>query len=576
MQVAPSRLRPTALYINWASYDELSDAVELTEERALAQLDALLALRMRGVRFDGYLMDCFWYARDGGYRAWRKPHWPDGPDRWLDRCHEAGLQPGLWFACNNLERHCQIDPHPAWEDSLGQTGLACALFTGGFLGHWLETMSMYYERGFRFFKLDFVNLNAAPREAHARWLPSEIRAMNAQALRDGLRRFRAEHPGAYFLAYNGFEECETDTPNHTAKQTMCGTGADLPKIIDTAWLDVFDSIYCGDPRLADVPCRNFWRSKDIYSNHMVRVYEANGIPLSRIDNSGFMIGDTGTCYFRRKKAWKAMFVLAHARGGWMNTYYGDLSLLDENDAVWMTRVQDLYLPLQGEGEWSTFGGVPGRAEPHGFAAATKDGAVYTVTNPSQGAARIPLPGGGAGDARILFHDNGAPPETAEGVVRLGPEAVAVVGTGRFAADEWDLGTEPDVEIAREEDPWPLLILRNEDRCLHAETQPPPPGRDLLIVFQQHRAWGDPVRTTGGWPPDGLPMDKVIRLSVTQGGKPVALSRQYDKTIWSGLSWAAVVVRGGDCRTGLPLKLEAATPERDAERLDFKVYAFRRD
>src|SRR5450756_656337 len=76
------------VYINWAAYDELSDNIELTETLAMRQLGELLRLRKSGVRFDYYLMDAFWYARDGGYRTWRKPHWPNGPDRWLNRCLE--------------------------------------------------------------------------------------------------------------------------------------------------------------------------------------------------------------------------------------------------------------------------------------------------------------------------------------------------------------------------------------------------------------------------------------------------------------------------------------------------------
>jgi hypothetical protein len=39
---------------------------------------------------------------------------------------------------------------------------------------------------------------------------------------------------------------------------------------------------------------NFWRSKDIYTDHMVKQYDFNQIPLERIDNSAFMIGKTVT------------------------------------------------------------------------------------------------------------------------------------------------------------------------------------------------------------------------------------------------------------------------------------------
>jgi hypothetical protein len=81
--------RPISIYVNWAAYDEFSDAVELDEALALRQLDEALRLRSLGVHLDFYLMDAFWYARDGAYRAWRAPHWPQGPDRWLETCPVA-------------------------------------------------------------------------------------------------------------------------------------------------------------------------------------------------------------------------------------------------------------------------------------------------------------------------------------------------------------------------------------------------------------------------------------------------------------------------------------------------------
>jgi len=91
------------------------------------------------------------------------------------------------------------------------------------------------------------------------------------------------------MAYNGYEEAGVQH----------GTGSPLVKALDRRWLEVFDSLYCGDPRPADVPAMNFWRAKDVYTDHLVRVYEWNDIPLKHIDNAGFMIGTTGTCYNRR-------------------------------------------------------------------------------------------------------------------------------------------------------------------------------------------------------------------------------------------------------------------------------------
>jgi hypothetical protein len=87
--------QPAAVYNNWSAYDELSDRVELTEALAMKQFDELLRLRRAGGRFDYYLMDAFWYSRTGGYREFRRPHWPNGPNRWLAACRQHRVKLSL-------------------------------------------------------------------------------------------------------------------------------------------------------------------------------------------------------------------------------------------------------------------------------------------------------------------------------------------------------------------------------------------------------------------------------------------------------------------------------------------------
>jgi hypothetical protein len=102
---------PICVYINWSSYDELSDNVELTEKVALQQLTEYLRLRSKGVRLDYYLMDAFWYDPDGAYRKWRKPHWPCGPKKWFDLCAKHNVKPALWVSSNTLTK---LNPAKAW------------------------------------------------------------------------------------------------------------------------------------------------------------------------------------------------------------------------------------------------------------------------------------------------------------------------------------------------------------------------------------------------------------------------------------------------------------------------------
>jgi len=91
---------PVWVYNNWSSYDELSDNIPLTEALAMKELDEIARLRKFGIHFDYYMMDAFWFALDGGYREWRTPNWPNGPDRWIAQCKANGVLPGMWFGTN--------------------------------------------------------------------------------------------------------------------------------------------------------------------------------------------------------------------------------------------------------------------------------------------------------------------------------------------------------------------------------------------------------------------------------------------------------------------------------------------
>ena len=221
--------------------------------------------------------------------------------------------------------------------------------------------------------------------------------------------------------------------------------------VDLHWLEVFDTLYSGDPRPSDVPETNFWRSMDIYSDHMVRRYEQSFLPLERIDSTGFMIGNTGTIYYRKTNAWKGMLLLMVARGGWVNTIHGNLEFLDEQKAKWFARIQKIYEPLQAMGRTKTFGGMPGDVAPYGFGSLAADGAIYTVVNPAQSVQELELPllsrvQAPLGAGRIIFRDAGFVPVLNGNQITLGPGEMAAVGFGKYASKEFDLGIQEDVRI----------------------------------------------------------------------------------------------------------------------------------
>ncbi len=572
---------PLHIYINWSAYDELSDKVPLTEDLAMAQFEHLLRLRRQGVRLDAYLMDCFWYEPASAYRTFRRPHWRDDGERWLAACRQHVVLPGLWFACNTAGAFAGLAPSPRWRGSIdpgcdARWASAC-LFEGPFLDDLMAAFHLWYERGVRVFKLDFLNLQAHLPHHRLTLLASEIRERNAGAFLSALHRFRIEHPEAVLIAYNGFEE----------DGIQGGTDFQPRKTLDHRWLEAVDAFYCGDPRPADVPAVNFWRSKDVYTDHMVRAYLAQGFRAQVIDNAGFMIGTTGTCYHRGKQAWKGMLLLALARGGWATTYYGNLDLLEEADARWFATAQRLLAPLVHRGDHAVLGGMPGAAEPYGYLlragaeAGEGDGAVLVAVKPSQPLRQLARPPGTVLDGepwRLLFQDQGPAPallQTPAGAearmsLSLSAEQMAVVGLGRFADPAWALGVQADVRcperIARME-----VVAQPDGRNrLRGSCLAPVAGK--LRVIARQRANGKAKRSTGGAPPEGVTLGKLLSLQVRQGGRELPLAIAYDHAIWSGLSWAAGEISASALTPGEAVELGVISQESEAMELTLEAYA----
>lgn len=552
--------RPVFVYNNWSAYDELSDNVAQTEMLALREMDELIRLKKSGVKMDYYVMDAFWFDKRGGYREWNRQHWPNGPDKWLSSCKENTILPGMWFSTNLIATHSGrfLEPVDAWKDSLATDPNILCLFEGGYLNHLEGSLQLWYDRGVRLFKFDFAYFEAVTPASKNKYTPEEVQEKNKQAFMGMLERFRTKNDDIVFTGYNGFGG------------DMENTFTPFQKDINLKWLDAFDTLYCGDPRFSDVPMMNIWRSADNYSDHMVRQFEFNGIPLRRIDNCAFMIGKTGTCYYRGINAWKGMLILELARGGWMNVYHGNLELLKEPDAKWFALVQGLYHELQIQNKFSTFGNIPGSGKPYGFRASGLQGVVCTVVNPSQDMVSMSLPVI-AKTSAVLYADGGYRPVLRGSELSLGPEQLVVVGFDQYATGAYNFGRDETISI-------PVSIskivssFKETGQNKIAATIDKLPVKAVRIIFQQFDAKGFPYRTWGGAPPDGKKMDAFFRINVTQKGKPVPLHIEYDKKIWSGLSWAAGEISEDDLDFGKPLSIECVSTETQTLTLKADVYA----
>jgi hypothetical protein len=558
----PALAAPISVYNNWSSYDELSDNIPLTETLAMRELDELLRLKRAGVRFDYYMMDAFWFDPDGGYRTWRKPNWPNGPDAWIAKCKANGVQPGMWFSTNTLVK---IKAAPAWKDSLNKDGGAMSFFEGGFLPDFMDALQYWYDHGIRMFKFDFVDLYAATPATTAKLTKAEIKEKNATAFREALRKFREKNPDAMLIAFNGFGGDLDNTLNHLPFHDPT----------DLRWLEVFQMQYTGDPRPSDVPEANFWRSMDIYSDHMVRRFEQLGFPLERIDSTGFMTGKTGTIYYRGMHAWKGAYLLMMARGGWVNTVHGNLELIQGKDAEWMARAQELFFELQGLGRIHTFGGIPGDIESYGFGGITTRGAVYVAMNPAQTIATVSLPQlapnqAPLGPGRIQFRDAGFDPILKGNQITLGPGQMAMVGYGAYAAPEYNFGVQDDVVIPKAIVPFQIAFHPTDAKSIEATVNPPSHGI-LRVIVGEKTPDGFIRRTWAGGPPSGENMGKVFALSASQQGHDVPVHIDYDKVVWSGMSWAVGEIDTAKLVAGKPLIIHFQSAEKDPITLEGSAY-----
>ena len=559
---APAFPSPISVYNNWSSYDELSDNIPLTEILAMRELDELLRLKKGGVRFDYYMMDAFWFEPDGGYRTWRKANWPNGPDAWINKCRANGVLPGMWFSTNTLVK---IQAAPAWKDSLNKDGGAMSFSEGGFLPDFMNVLQYWYDRGIRMFKFDFVDLYAATPATAAKLSKAEIKERNANAFREALRVFRQKNPDAVLIAFNGFG----GSLDNTADQLPFHDPTDL------RWLEVFQMEYTGDPRPSDVPEANFWRSMDIYSDHMVRRFEQLGFPLERVDSTGFMVGKTGTIYYRGMNAWKGAYLLMMARGGWVNTVHGNLELIQGKDAAWMARAQSLFFELQGLGRIHTFGGIPGDIESYGFGGVTTRGAVYVVMNPSQTIATLTLPQlapnqPSIGAGRVQFRDAGFIPRLIGNKITLGPGQMAMVGYGAYAAPAYDFGIQDDVRIPISIQPVSADFHTVAPSTIEASIQSPAKGV-LRVIMRERTPDGYIRRTWAGGPPNGTNMAKVFTIEAMQDGRSVPVTIDYDKIVWSGMSWAIGEIKAADLAPDKPVQIRFHSAEKDPVKLEAVAY-----
>jgi hypothetical protein len=147
--------------------------------------------------------------------------------------------------------------------------------------------------------------------------------------------------------------------------------------------------------------------------------------------------------------------------------------------------------------------------------------------------------------------------------------MAMIGYGRYADASFDFGVQQDIVIPRSIEPVAAEFQSAGKGTIQA-TIPAPADGDLRLIFQQFDSDGNLHRTMGG----DTSMGKVFQIRAEQAGKQIPIHEEYNRVIWSGLSWAAGEIRQADMHAGAPLMLTFVSTEKEPVTLKGQLYLVR--
>jgi hypothetical protein len=136
--------------------------------------------------------------------------------------------------------------------------------------------------------------------------------------------------------------------------------------------------------------------------------------------------------------------------------------------------------------------------------------------------------------------------------------------------QFDLGIQDDVRIPNSIVPLAAQIEAAGKNSITVTIQPPARG-DVRIVLQQKDADGNIRRSWPGAPPVGKSIGTVLVLRAEQNGKSVPIEVDYDRVVWSGLSWAVGEINHAAYAQNAPLKITCSSMEKEPMTLDANAF-----
>jgi hypothetical protein len=157
------------------------------------------------------------------------------------------------------------------------------------------------------------------------------------------------------------------------------------------------------------------------------------------------------------------------------------------------------------------------------------------------------------------------------MLSIGPEQLVVVGYGQYASKNNFVGVDNTINIPVSIDKIEAAFASVAKNTITGQVSPVA-GKNIRIIMQQFSKNGLPYRSWPGSPPDGKKVSEVIIIKASQDGKELPMHIEYDKVIWSGLSWAAGEMKHGTFDLEKPLTVQCITLDKEELNLKADVYA----
>ncbi len=392
-----------------------------------------------------------------------------------------------------------------------------ALYDGVWPAYFNSVLEYWHNEGVTLFKIDFAAIYAVKVGDESKYSKEQVEDMNKRAFHKLVADFRRKHPDCKFIVYNGLFDHHSSVKAET-----------------DWWLEVFDALFCGDPQPGLVPGYNFVQSVTLYSDQMFWTFAKKKVPISFIDNSQFMLSNTGTGNYRGKQDWKIMLVSTLAKRSMFQTYYGNLELLDAPDAVWMKQAQQLFYQMD---TLLLIGDYPYQKLPFAYHLKNAKGGLVFAVNPGQQMQKVQLPLDYKGQsAGILFSQPGYRNIIEDNTVTLAPEQSVLIGFNEYSNEKYSLGTSGEGWFPNEIYSIKIRNRKALNKAVSFQVNKPEKG-NIRLVFELKDMDGAIVKANGGAPPFGKPMGEVLQIKVVSAGQIIPVSINYNKVIWSGLNWA---------------------------------------